>query len=226
MALTPERKAYLAVWRKANKDRLKAYHAEWRQANPDKVKATKSTDKAKALDKANRARPEKKAKIMARVRRWQKANPEKVNAWGKRWKEANPEKVQAQRAAYQPLWYEKNKDWAVKHRAANRTYYRLLSQARRFRKRDGAELIPPDFVEMLLEEQSGKCLYCLKALTASYHIDHYMPLIRGGKHAPGNLQLLCPKCNRSKGGRDPMAFAEKTFRAVLASRENQRLQGI
>lgn len=31
------------------------------------------------------------------------------------------------------------------------------------------------------------------------HVDHIVPIARGGRHAIGNLQMLCARCNLSKG---------------------------
>jgi 5-methylcytosine-specific restriction endonuclease McrA len=34
------------------------------------------------------------------------------------------------------------------------------------------------------------------------HIDHIVPLAKGGKNELDNLQLLCGKCNLKKGAKD------------------------
>ena len=31
------------------------------------------------------------------------------------------------------------------------------------------------------------------------HIDHIIPVAKGGKTVPSNLQVLCSKCNGNKG---------------------------
>lgn len=35
----------------------------------------------------------------------------------------------------------------------------------------------------------------------SFHVDHKLPIARGGTDAFSNLQLLCPPCNQSKGAK-------------------------
>ena len=47
---------------------------------------------------------------------------------------------------------------------------------------------------------SFKCKYCEKPLT-EYHVDHVVPLCKGGDNSKENLVIACPKCNLSKGGK-------------------------
>lgn len=43
-----------------------------------------------------------------------------------------------------------------------------------------------------------KCYTATKTRRA-FHIDHIIPVFFGGETKADNLQLLCPKCNLSKG---------------------------
>jgi 5-methylcytosine-specific restriction endonuclease McrA len=75
--------------------------------------------------------------------------------------------------------------------------------AARYRKRRAIKLSAPgshtaDDVAALFKQQEATCL-CGADLNLGYHIDHIMPLARGGSDGPENLQLLCPPCNVSKG---------------------------
>lgn len=45
-------------------------------------------------------------------------------------------------------------------------------------------------------------------------IDHIIPLSKGGKHERHNLVIACPTCNRRKGARDPIEFAQSVGRLV------------
>ncbi|WP_431863023.1 HNH endonuclease [Microbacterium algeriense] len=37
------------------------------------------------------------------------------------------------------------------------------------------------------------------SLSAGFHLDHVMPIARGGSHSIGNLTAACARCNLSKG---------------------------
>ena len=55
-------------------------------------------------------------------------------------------------------------------------------------------------VQNLAYAQGGKCRKCLRSLAVTgYHVDHIVPIARGGLNVVGNLQLLCPRCNLKKG---------------------------
>ena len=57
----------------------------------------------------------------------------------------------------------------------------------------------------LFEEQQGCCAYCGESLI-DYHIDHVIPLSRGGSNWPENLCLACSECNLQKGALTPDEF--------------------
>lgn len=59
-----------------------------------------------------------------------------------------------------------------------------------------------DDVRSLLVGQSFRCNHCRGDLrVVGYHVDHVLPVSKGGTNDANNLQLLCPKCNLRKGAR-------------------------
>lgn len=51
---------------------------------------------------------------------------------------------------------------------------------------------------------SGRCVYCGDPAA---HIDHVVPLVRGGTNAAENLAAACARCNLSKGPKTAAEFA-------------------
>jgi 5-methylcytosine-specific restriction endonuclease McrA len=63
------------------------------------------------------------------------------------------------------------------------------------------------------------CHWCGRETTrAARHVDHMMPLSRGGKHAAENLCCACPTCNCSKKDTPPDSF-KPPLRALQSSRD-------
>ena len=57
-------------------------------------------------------------------------------------------------------------------------------------------------VRELAVSQRYRCVGCTRDLrVVGYHVDHVVPLARGGLNVRGNIQLLCPRCNLRKGVR-------------------------
>lgn len=56
-------------------------------------------------------------------------------------------------------------------------------------------------VQLLTE---GHCAECKRPLhETGFHVDHVYPVALGGSSKAGNLQALCPDCNRAKGAKPP-----------------------
>jgi 5-methylcytosine-specific restriction endonuclease McrA len=57
--------------------------------------------------------------------------------------------------------------------------------------------------------QRGRCVYCRRKVGESFHLDHIVPLARGGRNEDDNVQITCAFCNVSKGAKDPYEFAKR-----------------
>lgn len=56
-------------------------------------------------------------------------------------------------------------------------------------------------IDRIYRQQNGCCQYCGIRVydRKDYHVDHVVPLSRGGTNYPANLVIACTKCNISKG---------------------------
>lgn len=107
-----------------------------------------------------------------------------------------------------------------KARAASRSF---LAKERKLRKRAKERIMRRDMekfgrlskgiVARLYRLQGGRCMYCPAELSEAFNVDHYIPLALGGKNEDGNVQLLCPSCNRRKGAKHPFDFISELQQA-------------
>lgn len=59
--------------------------------------------------------------------------------------------------------------------------------------------------------QNGKCWWCGKDVGDTYHVDHLIPLARGGTNKPNNIVIACPFCNQSKHDKLPHEWCGRLF---------------
>ncbi|HJT55833.1 MAG TPA: HNH endonuclease [Ktedonobacteraceae bacterium] len=62
-------------------------------------------------------------------------------------------------------------------------------------------------IRQQFKRQKGKCHYCHNKL-AKYHIEHVVPVTRGGSNDMSNIVLACPPCNWRKGNKLPHEWPE------------------
>lgn len=92
-----------------------------------------------------------------------------------------------------------------RYRKNNPDKVREFTQRRAGRK---LEKLPYGSIPKIRAAQGDKCAICCTRLKGKGHVDHIVPLARGGRHAPGNLQILCPPCNLHKSDRDPIVHMQ------------------
>lgn len=68
--------------------------------------------------------------------------------------------------------------------------------------------LPRGTVSSIGAYQRWKCVVCKVGIKGNYHVDHIVPLAKGGTHTPENIQLLCPSCNVRKSAKDPIEFMQ------------------
>jgi 5-methylcytosine-specific restriction endonuclease McrA len=104
---------------------------------------------------------------------------------------------------------EQAKRWA----AANRSKVRAIKMSYKARRRAQEEGGDSTAAIHAWEMTAPKvCHWCSVKCPKKYHIDHYEPLSKGGKHVVANLVIACPKCNLKKSAKDPYEFAKAVGR--------------
>lgn len=143
--------------------------------------------------------------IAAKQKAYDIAHREEIRAWKKAYYEAHKAEIKARTKAYREahkaerrayiktygkVYYETHKEEAYEY---NRT--------RRARKINAQGKHTAQDVQAQYTRQKGECYYAAcghSKLGKVYHVDHIIPLSRGGSNGPENLVIACPTCNLSK----------------------------
>lgn len=172
------------AWRAANPDRKAASDKAWRKKNPNRAR------QRAAANKGERSQASKDKKAAAN-KAWREKNRDRVRQWNKEYHLANREVIN-----------ERARLWAKANPEARRAQY-ANSEARRRARIQETQMVPITAaqIETLIEEFNGGCAYCPSPWE---HIDHYVPLSRGGEHRIENLVPACAPCNQSKNAKLPI----------------------
>ena len=112
-----------------------------------------------------------------------------LNTTAQRKKEATKIKKKMDKAQSKTPTYEE-----LKHRA-------IQELEREYKKKHGRPGTPSKkIIKQLLKDQGPRCYYCNIYFSESngFHVDHKIPLARGGRHTVDNFALACPLCNIKK----------------------------
>lgn len=178
------------AWTAKNKDKKAASDAKYREKNKEKIRQKKlawyADNRDSQLQKAKAWRLDNKELKAARDKKWQQENKDKVNAKSKAWRTRNPSKAA---------------EVSKNYRTANPEAGRLKASRRRAKKAaNGIFVIKQSEAQKMLAKP---CFYCGGR---SEHLDHVIPITKGGRHAIGNLVQSCQACNLSKNAKTIMEW--------------------
>lgn len=139
------------------------------------------------------------------------ANRERCIAAMKEYDDAH---LDAKRARHR-AWREENRERAAEAarewRRANPERSRALNGAKRARKK----ALPYEYIDRteIYERDAGICGICGGATDPdNWHLDHIIPLARGGSHLHENVQVAHPTCNQRK-----WAYLPEELEGVLSA---------
>lgn len=136
-------------------------------------------------------------------------NPETRRAAAVAWNAANKDVVTQRNAAYYEADKEGQRARALVWYYENPEKASALRQNRRARVKAAEGSYTAEELQNLFRLQRGKCTYCCTSLKSGYHVDHYIPLARGGTNWISNIRLACKTCNLKKSAKDPLKFAQE-----------------
>lgn len=93
------------------------------------------------------------------------------------------------------------------YRAKNPDMFRQINRTTKATRRGASGTHTEKDVDDLRILQGGKCAMCGDGLRdGDFHVDHIIPLSKGGNNFVGNIQLACSQCNIRKRAMLPIEF--------------------
>lgn len=148
-----------------------------------------------------------KEKVIEKAKQWHKDNPEKVREIHKKYAAAHVEEERIRSRNKRRTRREQERIYRRAYRQKHLIEHRAYEAKRRATKRNAGGSYTKQDIDNLYKLQKGKCWWDTRhSLENGYHIDHRIPLAKGGTNDISNIVLTCPRCNLSKGDKLPDEF--------------------
>ncbi len=179
-----------------NRDKMNAQRAEYRRK-------WRANNKERDRQNDRNYKQKNKAKILERQRERYHADPDKHRAYQVNYNKKN-------------LVKEKKKIYFAKWSKENRHLLRIKEGKRRALEYGANGEHTHEQAKQILINQNYKCANCLCCIKerSSRHLDHIMPLSKGGTNYISNIEWLCKSCNLRKNAKDPIDWAPKNGRLL------------
>jgi 5-methylcytosine-specific restriction endonuclease McrA len=187
-------------WRENNPDKVRNYSAKYNDENREVIRA-----KASAYAKANRPL------LRERERESYRRNPETKKRNKKAYRERHAEEIRQRSREDYKRNSEKRKTTVKLYRRTEqgRLVKKVSNHKRKLQlKENGGAFTVQEIINLYLS-QKAKCWYCSKSIKDNYHIEHRIPISRGGSNDISNIVLSCPECNLQKGNKLPHEWSDR-----------------
>lgn len=148
-----------------------------------------------------------------RSREWDLAHPEIVRRRARGWYAKNAKRIRAKAAAKYAVNPEPRRAALRKWKRENKAAVREADSRRRAREMGAAigdRKAYSSYVAWARSAPAVRCYWCRKPTRPgrkTRHIDHIIPLAKGGADSVANLCVACPACNLTKNAKMPLEFA-------------------
>ncbi len=181
-----QRKAF----REENKERLAEEGRLWRRNNKEKLVESRAKYYMRHKEESKTYRADNIERINAKQKEYRENNREKRNHQVSEWAKDNKDYCSLRQKEYRKTQKGKMVTIAAQHKRAERS-----------RDTCDGSVTTMSLVE-LLEYQNNKCYHCSNELDhdtrRAVHLDHLIPLSKGGTHTLDNVVWSCACCNLTK----------------------------
>lgn len=184
-------------YRKKNRDKVRQTKNNWAAKNKEKVAQMNRTyqlkNQTKLAEYNKKYYQENSEKLRAQSKEWRTKNKDRKTEMDKKWAKENSDKIRLASKRYREKNPERASANALRYARKNPEVKRQVAQKRRAKLKgvSSFKVTGKDIRSILRND----CVYCN---SKSEHIDHVIPIARGGHHGIGNLVASCAKCNQSK----------------------------
>lgn len=206
---TEKKRAGGRAYYRVHKAELAAYARAYRNAHKDeiaaKAKASYKAHKEERVAYYNAYYQTHKQKVAAR----QQAHKEQRAIYQKGYRKSRKAEHLAYLDAHKVEIMARRQAYQVSHKSEIAAYQRAYAKAHPDRFADkaakrralrGGATVEIVSRHIVYQRDAGRCHLCGKKVPKrGWHLDHLIPLARGGEHSYRNVAVSCPKCNTSKG---------------------------
>lgn len=189
-----ERNKASREWRAANKERVSQLNREYFKANKARLNEYKK--------RQWQQNPELRERVKQYKHEWYMSHREQLSEKHRKYHEKNREKILTYLREYHHSRYYNDPE------ERQRQYIKNQTRRAQIKSSDGTFTFKE--LNELFEEQEGFCFYCGALLYSSFdkevHIEHKIPISRGGSNNIENIALSCAACNLTKGAKTHEEF--------------------
>lgn len=144
---------------------------------------------------------------LLRSKEWNKDHKKEIRLHTVEWRKTHKNEHLLHNAKYRGLHRKQLRSYSAKYRKTHLSQYNAWQNARRalvIGATIGNLAEIKEIYRKTKEDSRIRCYLCGKLIPKGHrHVDHIVPLSRGGAHRPSNLAAACDECNRSKNAKLP-----------------------